>query len=425
MKNKLPSKFFTLALSFFFALSITSSVFAVGVKPLRTELTIEPGLAATARIKVINSEAKEMTFKPELQPHVSNDDGGYPVPVELDLDDPFNIVNWISFSEETLILAAGETREVLFTVRVPEDAEPGGRFASLLYSPVVDKEDGDVKVQVRVASLILVTVAGDQRVAAELNSFGLKDGKVFGDKTVEIATGLNNSGNVHVRPIGSIELTDENGNILTEIARYIDHETGEEIVSSQIPVNLSYGNVLPGSSRTFVTEWNENIQPGKFIARLDLRYDDDQLALVQVAEIDIHEDLKIDSFEISREPELTEFNVIMTNQGTVYERPVGRVEIRNEYDSVVASPEILSDIEYIAPGETVKITVPWLKKQVPKGKYTGRLLTTYGFSNTALASDEIHFSSDVVDLTLYLVTGGGFLVLLAVIFAIVRKKKKK
>jgi P pilus assembly chaperone PapD len=399
--------------------------FAVGVKPVRTELIIDPGGSGSATIRVINSEGIPVTVRPEVTVYTKNDEEGFPVSEDLNADHPMNIHDWIEFPEGDIELEPNSEEEVTFTVSVPEGAQPGGRYASILYTSVDEEAtSGGVKIQAAVPSLILVKVTGEEVHAGEALSFGVHEEKLLGDKNPLLAVSFQNSGNVHEKPRGSITLTDANGVQLTEIAKYRHPVSGALVTADAIPLNLNGGNVLPGSSRTFTAEWNENIQAGKFTATLELKYGKDEPAITQTAEIEIEEDLELVDFTINQLETKTDFTLTLTNNGNIFERPEGKVEIVNEFDNIVASPEVPTDAEYIAPGSTASITIPWLDKQVPKGKYTAKLAATHGFADTPL-TDEVNFSSDVVDYMLYGMIGGGALVLILLVAIVVLLAKKR
>lgn len=418
-------KIFSLGLSSFaaFALAATA-VLAVGVKPVRTELAIDPGASATATIQVINSESFPVTVIPEITVYTKNDENGFPVAEDLAADDPMNIQDWISLDTTPLDLEPNSTQEVSFTVTVPEDAEPGGRYASVLYTATDEEEAAGIKIQTAVPSLILVKVSGEELHTSEVTNFTVKSDKMLGDKSPVFAVEFKNEGNVHEKPRASITLTDADGVQLTEVATYKDPDSGEVIVADAIPLNLIGGNVLPGSSRIFTGGWNQNVQSGKFTATLELNYGG-QPTITRTTEIEIQESLTVNSFEINQMENSTDFSLTLTNSGNVYERPEGTIKITNEFDEVAAEPEIPADVEYIAPGSTATITIPWLSKQVPSGEYVANLAATYGFADAPLTA-EVHFSSSAVDYIMIAMIGGGVVLvaLLAIVIILLVRRKK-
>lgn len=419
-------KIFSFGLSIFAAFALTViSAFAVGVKPVRTELAIDPGSSATATIRVINSESVPITVEPEITIYTKNDENGFPIAEDLTDDDPMNIRDWISFDAKSLTLDPNSEKEVSFTVSVPEGAEPGGRYASVLYTATDDEEVSGIKIQTAVPSLILVKVSGEEIHKSEVTNFSLKGNKLFGDKSPTFAIDFQNSGNVHEKPRGSITLTDADGTTLTQIAGYRDPSSGEALIADKIPLNLIGGNVLPGSSRIFTGEWNQNISSGKFTAQLELNYGGAP-TISTTTDFEIEENLKINSFEINQLENSTDFTLTLTNSGNVFERPEGTIEILNDFDEQIAAPKIPVDIEYIAPGSTATITIPWLDKAVPRGRYVAKLAATYGFADAPLV-DEVKFSSGTIDYFLIAMIGMGIVIvvlLVVVVRMLVRKRRE-
>jgi len=364
----------------------TATTFAVGVKPLRTEMAIEPGASATATIEVINEENHAITVTPDIGIYTHNDENGFPIRADLDINDGRNISSWISFSEDEIILQAGEKREVSFQVSVPRDAEPGGRYGSLIYTPVVEVNEDQVAVATRVASLLLITVAGEEVLTGELTRFDLQQAEIHGDRPFAFAVGLRNTGNIHIKPTGTISLTNEAGEKLTGIARYLDRQTNEEVITDEIPVNILGGNILPDSTRVFQPEWSDNIAAGSYTADLSLIYGADVQPLTSSFQFSFHPVLNVDSFELVSTTEQSDFILRLANTGDTYERPSGMITIMNDFDFVVGEVGIPDDLAYIAPGETVDVVIPWITKDLPNGSYVAHLAAVYGPADTPLTA---------------------------------------
>lgn len=80
-----------------------------------------------------------------------------------------------------------------------------------------------------------------------------------GNFLVDFKIPLANSGNTHVKPTGSIELYDEDGLIIKKVGKE-SIKTPEGVVVGDrivdyIPINDEGGNVLPGTERTFISNW--------------------------------------------------------------------------------------------------------------------------------------------------------------------------
>lgn len=372
---------------------LTQGVYAIGVKPLRTEVTIAPGGTKSATITVINEEAKEIQARPSLDVYTKNDVDGFPVSsTTFAANDPRNIVDWVKFDAATITLQPNEERKVTLEISVPGDAEPGGRYASIVYEPITDNATSGVSIRPRVASLLLITVEGKEVRSGEVQSFGV-DSKIMGDRAFSFAVDFKNTGNVHVKPQGEITIFDADKQQLTGVARYEDATTKKIITSDSIPVNILGGNVLPDSNRIFRPEWTEGVRPGSYTAKLRLTYAGGQ-AIEKSTPFTLDPSLKLTSFKL-QDGQNSEKSFVLTlqNDGNTYERLVGTIEIVNDFDYKVGEVELPKDPDaYAAPGESKVVTVTWLKagKKIPDGEYHAKLTATYGPTKTAI-NDELTF----------------------------------
>lgn len=378
----LRSFFFVCALGVLFTADVLAA--GIGVKPLRTELFVAPGATKSATITVINGEQTPVKAEPTIEVYTKNDESGFPVSIDLEPDDPRNIESWISFSEDVTSLEGDGEAQVEITVTVPEDAEPGGRYAAVLYEPVIENDGQGVQIRSRVASLLLITVSGEQRRAGEVQDFELSP-KVANDTPITFDIRFENTGNVHLSPKGTVTLTDSNGQKLTQVARYLDRETGQEVVADEIPANPNGGNVLPGSMRVFEAGWNENKRPGTYTAELSLTFPGSTEPIVMSTDVIIEEDFEITDLTLVGSPEEGySFELSVRNDGTILEKPVGTLAVTNEFDYVVKEIEMPEDLEYTSPGESKIYTIPFMNKELPKGQYTATLSLKQGVTGETI-----------------------------------------
>ncbi len=410
-------KLVVLFLTSCFVLTLTASVvFAVGVEPARTELTIDPGSSASAMIRVINSEIVPVKVKSKITIYAKNDEHGFPVEEELAVDHPMNIRDWIDFPDEVLEIGPNSEEQIIFTVNVPANARSGGRYASIVYF-LADDDDNFSELNVEaVPGLILVKVSGEEIHRYVTQDFWLEFKKLLSDQGPILKINLENQGNIHESPKGNITIYEaETGELLKQISSYRDPVSGELVTTDEIPLNLDGGNVLPGSSRIFTAKWSENIKPGKFTAKLLLEQEDNQPVIIETTEFEIKEDLKLNNFTVSQLEDSTDFKIVLTNNGNVYEKLVGEIEVLDESGDSVATLGIPTDVGYIAPGSTATITVSWLEKQAPKGRYIAKLTAACGFSNTPI-KEEIKFALSCGDFESTSLGIGGILAILLTVF---------
>ena len=131
------------------------------------KLRLEPGEVYEGSLKVFTPADMEGNFhyKVELAPYnVSGTD------YEADLSTQSNrsrILGWIEFAEPTGVLGPNETKEIHYTIRVPEDAPGGGQYAVILVGS--DEQDssaangGGMNIQnvYQMGSVIYAQVLGE------------------------------------------------------------------------------------------------------------------------------------------------------------------------------------------------------------------------------------------------------------------------
>lgn len=240
----------------------------LSISPLKHELTIEAGQQKSAIIKVTNNSDAPITLYTSKEDFISGDDTGTPtfVKPQNQTSDEYSLSNWVDIENANITLAKGETREVRFTVKVPEKGEPGGHYGAIFFSPGAPS-GVQVAVVQRLGVLILINVPGDIQIAGSLKSFeiGKKLENKFAPATdfstfpILFETKFKNEGNTHLKPTGRIELIDEKGETLKNIGKEsittpAGAFIGEKMVD-YIPVNDGLGNVLPKSERRFESVW--------------------------------------------------------------------------------------------------------------------------------------------------------------------------
>jgi hypothetical protein len=155
---------------------------------------------------------------------------------------------------------------VTATIAVPLNAEPGGHYASVLFEQMVQdvpSQRSHVSVAARLASLLFLTVSGNVVEAGQILGAtpgspcsavvcGFKAPKFVDHGPVPFSFIFNNTGNVHVRPKGTIT---------------ISHD-GKQV--AVLPIDDRA--VLPTSQRLFETKWDQVVLAGKYTAKLHLVY---------------------------------------------------------------------------------------------------------------------------------------------------------
>ncbi len=374
--------------SFALLLFLTPSALAIGIRPIRSEFSVKPGASVSGEITVLNETTKDFRAEPVIKVFYKNDETGFPVypsKEELDEEGLADFSEWIDLPKEPVLVPAGGSASVKYTVKVPLDAEAGGKYATVAYQPVKESRPG-VAVSVRAASLLFVNVEGDVVREGEISRFSLPE-NLRTDQPFQFEVSFQNTGNTHLKPSGWIEIVDrKTGKALKEIASYVDPETGGEKIGDRIPVNLRQKNVLPGSLRTFQGEWGKGVKEGEFEAILSLSYDPAKAPLIRKFEFSLQEEVTAEDFRINIGEASADFDLTLANQGLATEKVTGSLKILNGFGYVVSEIPLPEGAGAIAPGETVMLNLPWISSAVPAGRYTAKLEASYGFSKKALES---------------------------------------
>lgn len=240
------------------------SDFVIG--PGRFELELAPGESQTVELLISNRMGDGRIFSFETEDMTGSIEGDSAVTLLGDTEGPYTLRDYISVPHKRFYLEHGERARVPVTVTMPPDAEPGGRYGSLLSSIVsnpnaVEDESGARPASVvvsRIGTLFFVTTPGEVVRDASLTQFStVNEQNWFSEGPIDFFVTMNNVGSVHTTPYGIIRIR----NLL-----------GEEVGSIQMQPWF----VMPNSTRTREVTWDRDFLFGYYTATLDLNrgYDD-------------------------------------------------------------------------------------------------------------------------------------------------------
>lgn len=239
MKTKKILALFIAILIASLALPLASN--AITVSPPIIELDAARGDVINQMIKVRNETNAAATYYLSTEKFVAAGESGSPQFVTGGED--VDLVSWIKFPYDTISLAAGQTVEIPFSIVVPSYASPGGHYAAIFLSTVPPAAQGagsQVSIAAKIGTLVLVKIAGEVKEVAEVSEFDTQ-AKSYSSLPVDFTIGIKNSGNVHVKPIGSILIKNMFG-----------------AVAGKVAVNEIGSNVLPDQNRKFTASWVKN-----------------------------------------------------------------------------------------------------------------------------------------------------------------------
>lgn len=231
--------------------ALAADTIGVSISPPTFELTANRGDSLENTIKLSNTSEVpiEVTVSSKNFTAVGEDGS-----VGLTEDNTtYSLAKWISIIPDRAIIPAKTSKIFLFKTDVPQNAEAGGHFGSVVFqlSAVGNGESG-ASVAQEIASLVLLRISGtiDEKVTVlEFTT----DSKFYEYGNVTFLNRIKNEGSVHDKPKGSITITNMFG--------------------KQVDVLVVDGkNVLPGAIRKNEVVWNKKWAIGRYTATEVLSY---------------------------------------------------------------------------------------------------------------------------------------------------------
>lgn len=222
----------------------------ISISPVKFELTANPGDMLENKIKVFNPTDSVISLKIISEDFKAVGEEGH---VSIDINEKeedkkiYSLKSWITMVPNELVLNPKETRVLTFLIEVPINAEPGGKYGSVIptITGSIAKGSSGATVSSSVAALILLIVSGDVEEDLVINDFTVPFFQEYGPVPFEIR--FENKGSVHVKPRGYIIVTDWFGKNVAEL-------------------EFSQKNVMPGAIRRVDVEWDTKWLFGKYTA---------------------------------------------------------------------------------------------------------------------------------------------------------------
>ena len=214
--------------------------FALTITPPLFQLSISPGETWSSGIKVVNTNPYDITVYTQPMNFSADGDEGRSSFAPL-IPDGNALGNWIQVQEGPIVIPQEKTTVIPFTVTIPENAPPGGHYASIFIGnrPPRNQDGNSVTVTSNIATLLFVRVAGDIIERGLIRDF--YTGKAFYQRPeAEFELRFQNLGNVHLQPQGDVLIT---------------NMWGKERGSIPINQKSDFGNVLPQQDRKFTFSW--------------------------------------------------------------------------------------------------------------------------------------------------------------------------
>lgn len=243
---------------------LTQSVFSqgtsIGISPVTFELTANPGDIIENQLKVYNPSDSIIGIKMEVDDITPTGEAGF-VTVESAETETYSLARWVKTEPSEFTLEPKEQKFVKFTITVPENAEPGGHYGSVLARSKAVAGPGitGTVITQRVGSLVLLSVAGEITEDLKIKDFSAPNYSEYGP--IPFTIRFENKGTIHVKPRGFVTITDW---------------FGQKVADVEFPQK----NVLPNAVRKIETSWNQKwLWGGKYTATINGSYGTENIPL--------------------------------------------------------------------------------------------------------------------------------------------------
>lgn len=220
---------------------IAKHAFAITMIPPSLEFDVTPNQQYKTTVKLFNEEERALNVYSSVANFGQQGETGLP---SYDLNAPVTegLASWIEVEKGPLTIEPGERIEVIVTINPPKTAEPGGHYAGVFFTENNPNETtgNAVGVTKGVGVLLLAKVAGEIKESGAIVDF-VTDAQKYSHLPVQFSVRYQNTGNVHIRPSGSITITDMFGRS-----------------SGTIEVNTIKGATLPLAIRKYDATWEKS-----------------------------------------------------------------------------------------------------------------------------------------------------------------------
>lgn len=230
------------------------------VAPARQTLTADPGKTVNFAVRFYNTGTEPISGTFKAADFIVNNSEGSPNFLEgpTTLSKRFAASEWVTLSAEKGTIPASGMVTIQGSVKVPSDANPGGKYFAVFFEPVANipspsgaRQEESSGVSVRIAGLVYLRVSGPITEGATVTKFMAPGFLEYGP--VDITTEIKNYGDYHITPKGDVTIKDMFGHVVAK-------ETLKEV------------NIFPDASRQIVTKMGTKWMLGRFTANLNAVY---------------------------------------------------------------------------------------------------------------------------------------------------------
>jgi hypothetical protein len=224
-----------LLFSFLFA----SAVYAVEIEPMRLEYSLQSGKTYSGTFKLRNSSSSSVDVFSSTGEYRYIFSRGVTPPKTEKRTLP-SCSDWLQFEKTEFRLSPGMTIDAKFTIKVPKEAKEE-HLCAVLFDEKIDtgkvqpnQETGSVQIQLtpRFSIPVYISIKNTEKLSAQINNMSVVSEAQKGQLIINLT--LENTGNVHIRPFGTLVILDENSEVVKDIP-----------IGRSLPVFPGYKETIP------------------------------------------------------------------------------------------------------------------------------------------------------------------------------------
>lgn len=240
----------------------------LSISPTRSELSIQRGKTDQVKVNIRNVTKGAIVAKPSVSDFEADNETGEPkLLADQKTHNSASIYKFVTGLSD-VNLAPGESKDLTYTIAIPNDAVAGAYYGALTYRAVPAEQannqngGGEVALTANVASLVLVEVPGDITEKIQINSVKAlasngKSNTIFSHAPAKSAISIKNLGNSFAKPFGTVSVT---------------NMSGKQVYSYEINNATPRSNILPKTSRVFTDQIKNISKPGRYTITANISY---------------------------------------------------------------------------------------------------------------------------------------------------------
>ena len=233
----------------FYKIEAALAQLSISAFPTLIQAKVDPGQTWEGTVTVVNPNDFPIMASLEKENLAGGAEGEVRLIGEEATD--YGLAAWTSYADTPteILLAPHERKPVQFKIIVPENAQPGGHYGSVLFraksAESATSSESGVAIAGRVGTVLMFEVSGDLKKAGEISEINAP--KFLSHGPIELSFKVKNDGNTFFLPEGRVEFK----NLWKKF---------EGVWEPRV--------VFPGFNRTFKTGWPDKYYIGPVFVKI-------------------------------------------------------------------------------------------------------------------------------------------------------------